>query len=99
MPDVTGKKTEFKTALLQAAAEARSAGEIDRGDYLRIWFVATFRPRALAQVQATVVHEAVSAGLMPPSANPEAFDWSALLAFIQALLPIILQIISIFGGL
>ena len=91
----------FKAALQQAAADACQAGEISRWELARVRLAIAFRPRALAEVQGCVIDEACRAGKMAPqsaeAAEADGFDWAALLEFIKQLLPLILQIISIFS--
>jgi hypothetical protein len=91
----------FKAALQQAAEDACQAGEISRWELARVRLAIAFRPRALAEVQGCVIDEACRAGKMAPqsaeAAEADGFDWAALLEFIKQLLPLILQIISIFS--
>lgn len=88
----------FKKTLDEAAAQAFKSGEITRWQLARIRMAIRFRPEAVAEIQAAVVDDAVAAGRMAPGdAISAAFDWTKLLDFIKQLLPIILQLISIFG--
>ena len=91
----------FKAALQQAAEDACQAGEISRWELARVRLAIAFRPRALEDVQGCVIDEACRAGKMAPqsaeAAEADGFDWAALLEFIKQLLPLILQIISIFS--
>jgi len=91
----------FKATFLKAAEKAYRDGEINRWQLARLRMAAQFRPQVLAEAQAAVVDDAVEAGAMKPMGPAElaGFDWTQLLAFIQKLLPLILQIISIFSGL
>jgi hypothetical protein len=87
----------FKKTLSKAADEAYREGQITRWELARIRMAIAFRPEAVAEIQASCCDEAVAAGKMKPAdGNASAFDWTALLDFIKQLLPLILQIISIF---
>ena len=88
------QRTNFRQALLSAAQEARSEGEITRIEYLLIWMAPAGK---LAKAQEYVTHEAVTSGVMSTGADPTAFDWASILAFIKELLPLILQIFGMFG--
>ena len=92
---VTGKRMEFRAALLKAAREQQQAGELTRGDYVRIWF-ASILPNQLTKMQEFTTEQAKMAGKMPLEASPVGFDWTALLDFIKQLLPLILEIIALF---
>ncbi len=88
----------FKKTLDEAAAQAFKSGEITRWQLARVRLAIRFQPAAVAEIQAAVVDDAVAAGRMAPGdAIAAAFDWAKLLDFIKQLLPIILQLISIFG--
>lgn len=92
---VTASPT-FKKAVVKAAEESFRKGDINRWDLAKIRLCPA---RRLAEAQSCVTDEAVRAGVMKPADVANAnFDWSALLAFIEKLLPLILQLISIFGG-
>jgi hypothetical protein len=88
------QRTNFRQALLTAAQEARAEGEITRLEYLLIWMAPAGK---LAKAQEYVTHEAVTSGVMATGADPTAFDWASILAFIKELLPLILQIFGMFG--
>jgi hypothetical protein len=86
----------FRKTLIKAAEEAQASGEITRGELFRLRF-ASLRPQVAAQMEKCCAEQATSEGLMPAAGNLNAFDWTQLLAFIKELLPLILQIISIFS--
>lgn len=87
----------FKKTLEAAAVKAWKEGEITRWELAKVRMAIAFRPDALVEIQASVTDDAVAAGKMKPAdAKAAAFDWSSLLEFIKQLLPLILQIISIF---
>ncbi len=60
---------------------------------------ATRNPKQLAKIYAGVLDDAMEAGLCSGEDTEDGFDWNSLLAFIQQLLPVILQIISIFSAI
>lgn len=86
----------FRRTLIQAAEEAQAAGEITRGELFRLRF-ASLRPQVAAQIEKCCAEQAASEGVLPAGSNVSAFDWTQLLAFIKELLPLILQLISIFS--
>jgi hypothetical protein len=91
---------KFGQVLNQAATEAWRNGDISRGDLARIRLAVMLRPRVIAECQSCVMDEGIQRGIVPSSAadNVSAFDWTQLLAFIKELLPMILQIISLFSS-
>jgi hypothetical protein len=95
---MSGLAKGFKLALLQAAQEEKAAGRLTGWEMLRIRMALVFRPAAVAEAQGEVVEHASAVGLCAANAGEDtAFDWTALLQFIKELLPLILQIISIFA--
>ena len=86
-----------KKTLMQAASNALRDGDISGLDYVRLWRHsgnANFREL----VSEFVIHEAAMQGMkLPLSADGSgAIDWTALLEFIKGLLPLILELISLF---
>ena len=59
--------------------------------------MATRNPRQLAKIYAGVTEAAVDAGMVDANASADGFDWTTLLAFIERLIPLILQLISLFS--
>lgn len=53
-------------------------------------------PGNAKQVEQFILEEAAIRGVDMPKEGAEAINWDALLKFIQGLLPLILQIISLF---
>ena len=90
----------FKAALNEAASRAYKAGEITRWQLASVRLAIVFRGKQLAEVQAAVVDQAVTEAKLPrgADANVNAIDWTSILAFIQQLMPFILQLIALFGG-
>ena len=89
----------FARTLRTAAVEAYRAREISRWDLARINLATMFRQQALSEAQECVISEAVQSGRFSASEEEmrgPGFDWDALLEFIKELLPLILQIISLF---
>lgn len=87
---------EFAESVCSAAAAARKNREIG---LIQMWRInaATRNPRQLAKIYAGVCDEAMQAGLFASEDDEYGIDWSSLLAFIEKLLPLILQLISIFS--
>ena len=83
----------FRRSLLQAAREARKAGDIDARQHFLI-FAASCNPRTLDRIRATVQEAAVEEGLV--QANTQV-DWDAIIDFITKLIPLIVQIIELFA--
>jgi hypothetical protein len=85
----------FVDGILKAATKARKDREIGLVQHWRIQ-AAMRRPRTVSKVYAGVIDEGLAAGLLPGDSDADGFDWDSLLAFIEKLLPLILQIISMF---
>lgn len=88
----------FRPALMEAAEEAFNSDEITRQQLRRIRF-ASLIPNMAKSMETFVAEEAESMDKLPAgaAANLSAIDWTNLLAFIKELLPLILQLISIFS--
>jgi hypothetical protein len=86
----------FAAAVRSAAQEARGRREIGLIQHWRI-NAATRNHRRLAKIYAGVIDESVQAGILDADADVYGIDWENVLAFIRELLPLILQIISIFS--
>lgn len=86
----------FAASVLKAAVAARKDREIGLFQFWRIQ-AALRNQRQLSRIYAGVIDEAMSAGLCSSDAEADGFDWNSLLAFIEKLLPLILQLISIFS--
>lgn len=78
----------FRQSLIRAAEEAFANGEISRMQMIAVR-MQSWRPAKLREIQDACCQELQSRGQMP-AAGPGAIDWSALLAFLKELLPIIL---------
>ena len=81
----------FREVFLKAVDEARADGEIGPFQAMRARMIAA-NPRRLQQVCDKCCEEAAYQGYSVPAAGDAAFDWSAFLAFLKELLPIILAL-------
>ncbi len=86
----------FARTLREAASKARSNRQIGLIQQWRI-NAASRNPRQLQRIYAGVIDEAIAAGQVDAGVPVDGFDWQQLLAFIERLLPLILQLISLFG--
>ena len=84
----------FREVLIEAAEQARDEGSITQRE-LRVIRFATLFPHVLAKVQSAVATTAKEEGTLAAS-DMAAIDWSAILAFIKELIPLILQLIKLF---
>ena len=86
----------FWQAFSEAVEQARKEKRITKAQAARLKISGTVRRKKL---RAYCSQQAASAGLVRDAAVGErdGFDWESLLAFIKELLPVILQLISIFG--
>ena len=89
-------KGNFWATFDAAVTQAVKDREITRGQAVRLRISGTVRRRKL---RTYCSQQAEIAGLVPSAgrADLDGFDWEGLLSFIKELLPIIMQIISIFG--
>lgn len=85
----------FKQAVLEAAQDA----DLNLRERFKLRIVLRRRPELL---ENELLKAAVAEGIMPVSSTVDSdaatasIDWDALLNFIKELLPVILQIISLF---
>lgn len=95
---------KFKTQLLSAIQEARKNGDISRVQALRLR-IACMSPAFVQQAQEVAVVQMVFSGQSPElipyhtdgRVNMEGIDWDGLTAFLQAILPILLELLRSFG--
>jgi D-aminopeptidase len=89
-------KGNFWATFDKAVSQAVKDKEITRGQAMRLRIPSPARRRKL---RTYCSQQAEMAGLVPSAgrADADGFDWESLLSFIKELLPIIMQIISIFG--
>ena len=79
------------------AAAVRKAADNERF-FVRVRVaMATRNPRQLQRIYALVADESIAAGMVPADASADGFDWESILAFIERLIPLILQLISLFS--
>lgn len=95
------KVNKFRQALLKAADSAAKAGEIKRADVVRLR-VASLSPAFLQQAERLAVVQMAFSGDEVPTLDDgridvAKIDWDALLAFLEKLIPIILQLIDMFA--
>ena len=90
---ILAKRSDFRQAFLKAVREARDKGDITAFQHGRL-IVAALRPRELANIQAWVHENAIQEGL----ATAQAPDWGAIIDFIERLIPLIMQLIDLFGS-
>lgn len=90
------KATSFRKALVTAAKTAAAKGDITGREYRKIRIVSLW-PRMLGKMEAECFAAGVAAGEIPIESQIVGFDWDSLLAFIEKLLPLILQLIDLFS--
>jgi len=90
---ILAKRADFRQVFLKAVRKARDDGEINAFQHGRL-VVAALRPRELANIQAWVHENAIQEGL----ASAQAPDWNAIIDFIERLIPLIIQLIDLFGS-
>jgi hypothetical protein len=96
----------LRRAIIQSGRKAVREGSLNRSDFLRIR-VGTLAPAVLKSIEDVAIMQMLASGddtsgVLEMDADGKvdraSIDWEKLLEFIERLLPIILQIISIFGG-
>lgn len=99
----------FRRSVIRAAVNARRAGNISRGDLIKIR-VAMFTPAVRDQVENMAVWQMDASATEVPAELQNAFEvddqgkilrtsinWDQLISFLERLLPLILQFISALG--
>ncbi len=86
------KLQAFRKVLVSQAEASCKAGEISRQDVFKLR-LATVSPKALKQIHQACCEHVIADG---KATTATAIDWSKLLEVIKELLPIILQLISLF---
>jgi hypothetical protein len=94
-------ENKFRRVLLKAAQAAAAKKEISRADVVRLR-VASLSPAFLAQAERLAVVQMAFSGEEVPTDEEGKIevgkiDWDALLAFIEKLIPLILQLIELFA--
>ena len=96
-------KSKFHKAAVKAASELRKRGDLTRAQELR-FRVAMFAPAFRKHSEDVAVTQMVFSGsdAVPMSADGmvdrASIDWDGLIAFLERLIPILLQLLEIFGG-
>jgi hypothetical protein len=97
-------ENKFRQQLIQAAVSAQKKNEISRLDLLRIR-VASFSPALIKKAEDLAVIQMASSGEDGPFSVDdngeivrETIDWMGLAAFLEKLIPLILELIKVFGG-
>lgn len=95
-------QTSFHRNVIKAAMELHKKGEIKRGQLLRLR-ICMLSPAFRNSAEELAITQMVFSGAENVPMNEDGvversqIDWDALLEFLEKLVPIILQIISIFG--
>lgn len=84
---------QFRRVLIKAAEQSFREGELSRVDLLRLR-VASLSPTKLQQMQTACAEQAVQEG---KAVSIAAIDWEKLAAFIKEILPVIIEIVKLFG--
>jgi hypothetical protein len=97
------KKSEFSNAVIQAAVSAQKKGQIKRLELLQIR-LAMLSPSVRARAEDLVVMDLAASGIegvytlgADGKIDRSSIDWDQLLAFIEKLIPIILDLIKLFA--
>jgi len=97
---VSDFRAEVAKSILQ---EAEKSDKLSRGEKRRIarvmrggWFNDSRREKIIDSVSEKL--HAERAVVVMPDGVQAAVDWDAILAFIEKLMPLILQLVKLFGG-
>jgi hypothetical protein len=103
----TAGRIKLRAGIIRAGRSAMRKGDISRREFNRIR-VATLLPSVMDQVEDAAIMQISASGedtgdifecSDDGKINRASIDWDQLAAFLEKLLPIILQIITIFAGL
>lgn len=83
---------KFRKSLMQAASNARKSGEISLKQYFAI-AAASRNPARLEEFKQAAHETAIEEGV----ATVQAVDWDKLIGFLEKLIPLIVQLIGLFG--
>lgn len=102
-PTAEEVRSDFHRSFIKAVQSAARKGEINRVQALRLR-AAMLMPAFRAQAEEMAVIQIVasgeeSSGVEFGEGGEVSIDWDALLAFLEKLIPIILQLITIFSGM
>lgn len=91
--------SQFKESLINAARQAREDGAIGPLQFLHIR-AACMNSHFVSDAEKLVKEEAAAKGQAIPkstdASGKESIDWAAILEFIKGLIPLIMQLISLF---
>lgn len=96
-------RSAFHDAVIKAAVNRRRAGEMTRAEVFKLR-VAMLSPafRDHCEDLAVIQMAASDSENVPTDADGRidraSIDWDAIIAFIEKLIPLILQLITLFGG-
>ena len=100
----TSRKSEFSSAVIQAAVSAQKKGQIKRLELLQIR-LAMLSPSVRARAEDLVVMDLAASGIegvytlgADGKIDRASIDWDQLLSFIEKLIPIILDLIKLFAA-
>lgn len=98
------KKSDFSSVVIQAAVSAQRKGQIKRAQLWQIR-LAMLSPSVRSQAEDLVVMELAASGIegvytldADGKIDRSSIDWDQLLAFIEKLIPIILDLIKLFAA-
>lgn len=91
-PLAIGDRIAFRRSLLEAARQAKKAGDITAVEFFLL-SAASRNPNTLDKMQQAVHEAAIEDGL----ATAQAIDWNNLIDFIEKLIPIIIKLIDLFS--
>ena len=86
------RRSDFRKSLMAAAKAARENGEISVAQYFKIAAMSRV-PRVAENLKAAIHEAAIEEGI----ATAESIDWDAIIAFIEKLIPLIIQLIDLFS--
>lgn len=89
---VASERRKFHRVLMQAARNARADGKITSFQ-LAAFSLLSRNPASMDKIQAVIHETAISEGL----ATATAINWEQLIKFIEKLIPLIIQLIGLFG--
>ena len=90
-----GRHPEGYEAIVEAADAARADGEIGMLQHWRIKQQCK-NEECCRQVREAIAEEAGRSGKALPKSGNGSVDWNAILDFIKQLIPLILQLVSLF---
>lgn len=90
----TKSLADFRKTLMTSAEQAYKEGEMTRVEVFKLR-VATMNPKVLRAMHQATAEHVLSEG---KAKSFSAIDWTKLVEIIKELLPVILQIISLFGA-